>query len=424
MLFFKRVIVSTAFIFLTATAASKEQSEQQSLPDLIEASTQNALKQAKEMGWLDNVKQYQKIDEKQVEQIQVLTEKSRTLLSKSLVDDFDFTDEAANIVAGFGGTKNEEIKGVKMEDDAVLLVSLSMPPKMLISAMRMSESHGIPIYLNGMIKGSHTLTDTYKALLMLAKKGGVKPKIAINPIVFREYNVTVVPAIIVKKGSRSAIKYGMLNVPYVIEQAEDTWLNEKDNDIELPTVGKLFLVEEMDLIEQMKNRFAKIDWEEKQKKAAARFWDNVTLVGLPQATKDETWFIDPTVHITKDIKNAQGEVIAKAGETKNPLKQFPMMMTYFIVDPTNEEQIAWLTGQLNHIRGQFQVMITHLDKKRGWDHFTEIRKTFNVPIFVMPKEVVQRFKVKASPSKVTTTTDGYLKVQQYFLEDLSHDVID
>ena len=121
----------------------------------------------------------------------------------------------------------------------------------------------------------------------------------------------------------------------------------------------------------------------------------------------------------KDIKNPAGEIIARAGETKNPLKQFPMKMTYLIVDPTIEKQVIWLKQRLRNISGQFQVMITHLDKNRGWEHFTEIRKKFNVPIFVMPKEVLERFKVKASPTIVTTTTDGYLKVDQYYLEEVN-----
>jgi conjugal transfer pilus assembly protein TraW len=410
MLFSRKALSLSALVLIST--ASHSQSEE-TVPQIVQQSLDKSMKKAQDKEWLESIEKYTKIDPKQLESIKKLTEKSRHLLKDSLIDNFDYSENDASLVSGFGDVESGSLdETVLNEEDTVILISMSMPQDLILSAMRTSEENDVPLYLNGMTKGSKNLTDSQKVIVTLAQSAGINPKIAINPLVFRKYDISAVPAIVVRQGDRVAIKYGLLNVDYVLEEANNKFAESQDEIIELGYAGKVFHIEEKDLVEEIKDRFNQKNWDNKKDEAIARFWEHTKLHGLPNATEDATWFIDPTVRVTKDIRNAQGELIAQAGEVKNPLKQFPMQMTYFIINPNELKQIAWLQKKLSTIKGQFQLMITHIDRNRGWEHFKELRQTLAVPIFVMPKEVPERFGVKAVPTIVETTTDGYLKVIQ------------
>jgi len=418
MSFFKKTL-GTAILIMACTAVYSQ--TEKTVPKLVSDSIENSLNKAKEKGWLDGVEEFSKIDESQLESITKLTEKSRELLRESLEDDFDYSQNEASLMAGFGEVKTEEEKGnVLYENDTVILISMSMPEKLILSAMRVSENKGVPIYLNGMVKGTKNITESQKVIITLAQEAGLKPKIALNPLAFREYDISAVPVVIIQKEGQVAIKYGMLNVDYVYEEAITKFSESKEEVIHLATSGKLYKIEEKDLIEEIKDRFNQKNWANKKDEAIARFWKHTKLNSLPNATEDAAWYIDPTVRVTKDIRNANGDIIAKAGEVKNPLKEFSMKMTYFIINPTEEKQVQWVKDKLSTITGQFQLMITHIDRNKGWEHFSQLRKSLDVPIFVMPKEVPERFGVKAVPTMVKTTTDGYLKVSQVNLDFDNH----
>lgn len=410
MLFFKNLLGLVVLILFSSESYAQIQD---TIPQLIKKSTDRSLKIAGDKKWLESIEDYTKIDQKQLEEITKLTEKSRVLLKNSLIDNFDYSNNDASLIAGFGEVENEGTSEKSLvEEDAVILISMSMPEELVLSAMRASEDNNIPLYLNGMVKGSKTITDSQKLIIMLAQKAGISPRVAINPLVFRKYNISAVPAVVVRDGNRVAVKYGLLNVDYVVEEAITKFADSSEEVLELGMTGKVYQIEEKDLIEEIKERFNQKNWENKKDEAIARFWKHTKLNGLPNATEDAIWYIDPTVRVTKDIRNAEGDLIALAGEVKNPLKQFPMQMTYFIINPNEPKQIVWLQKKLSNVKGQFQLMITHIDRNRGWEHFKELRETLAVPIFVMPKEVPKRFGVKAVPTIVETTQDGYLKIIQ------------
>ena len=235
------------------------------------------------------------------------------------------------------------------------------------------------------------------------------PNIVINPVLFTEYNVTSVPTIIVRK--EQSVLPGELpeEVARVAGLSNPAWLLrqvEAGTDGDLGVRGPVESISEPDLIELMKKRFAKIDWEEQKRGAVKNFWNKQNFRELPEAHKDRVRELDPTVYISEDITAPDGTLIAKQGDLINPLDVAPFTQAVVVLDPLDEDQVARVKEALpriNQVPGVTRItyIVTRLDREEGWDSYTKTTDTFDAPVFLLTPDVAQRFELEYVPSIIT-----------------------
>lgn len=96
-----------------------------------------------------------------------------------------------------------------------VLVSFSMPEKLLKATLLDCERHEIPVVLNGLYQDSMP-----KTLDKIGYFASLAPKLSmlIDPRVFKRYHVTQVPALIVEKPHCADIVYGNLSLDLMLEK--------------------------------------------------------------------------------------------------------------------------------------------------------------------------------------------------------------
>ena len=116
------------------------------------------------------------------------------------------------------------------------------------------------------------------------------------------------------------------------------------------TQGASFKVIEEPFIQMMKNRMEKVDMEAKkeeiQKRAKYKVENPNPVKNIKPATKDRTFYFDPSYTLDKDAVLPCGKILHKAGATVNPLEHMDLNRRMFFVDGRNNDQIEWLKEQL------------------------------------------------------------------------------
>lgn len=253
---------------------------------------------------------------------------------------------------------------------------------------------------------------------MAAERSPV-PNIVINPVLFTEYNVTSVPTIIVRK--EQSVLPGELpeEVARVAGLSKPAWLLrqlESGNDGDFGSRGPVESISEPDLIELMKKRFAKIDWEEQKRGAVKNFWHKQTFRELPEAHEDRVRELDPTVYVSADITAPDGTVIAQQGDLINPLDMAPFTQAVIVFDPLDEDQVQRVKDaipRINQVPGVTRItyIVTRLDREEGWDSYTKTTDTFDSPVFLLTPDVAQRFELEYVPS-IITAQDKHFVVEE------------
>lgn len=256
-----------------------------------------------------------------------------------------------------------------------------------------------------------------KAVQTLAAKKDPVPNIIINPTLFKTYNITAVPTIVMLEDDPLPGEQ-----PNVVAQvsglSDPVWLaREVDHGKkgDLGVKGPVDKISEPDLIEVAKKRLANIDWEEKKNQAVERFWTKQKFYELPRALKSRTREIDPSVMITSDISTPNGTIIAHAGDVINPLcdprevckpgtRTFNQAVVIF--DPQDKKQMELLAKRLPEIKQDPEVqrityIVTKLDKDKGWNAYKEVINYFEAPVYLLTPDLIERFELEYAPSVIT-----------------------
>jgi conjugal transfer pilus assembly protein TraW len=126
---------------------------------------------------------------------------------------------------------------------------------------------------------------------------------------------------------------------------------------DLGKVGHTFKIEEEPFIEMMKQRAAEIDpeelKEEMQTRAKDRIENPIPVTGISKATKDRTFYFDPSYVADRDAVLPWGEFLHRAGARVNPLEHEDFNRRLFFIDSRDTDQVEWLREQLlNPISGE------------------------------------------------------------------------
>lgn len=241
------------------------------------------------------------------------------------------------------------------------------------------------------------------------------PNVVINPVLFKEHAIDVVPTIVkvsergeYKKEKRTVLAHveGTTSIEWVKKNAQNLKTSKK-------RVGPIEEISEPDLIEVAKNKVLEIDWEEKKKQAMTGFWGKQDYLDLPRATKSITREIDPTLVITADIKTPDGKYVRRKGERINPLELRDFTQAIFVFDATDKKQVDIVKQQLNLVRAKEKykkvtLVSTSFDKERGWDFYREITDSFDLPLFKLTPDVLKTFQLGAVPSLITASNKRFV----------------
>jgi conjugal transfer pilus assembly protein TraW len=295
-----------------------------------------------------------------------------------------------------------------------LFVSFSMSDRELKEAFIAASEHGAEVYINGLHPDDDNIGLTLRRFRELGADIENKPSARFHPKAFEEFNVQSVPFMISMSKGKVLSVSGLLNMSWLDEQGE----NEKGR-IDFGIQGPTKPVIERSLLDDIQLKLSRVDFDAKKKAAVDNFWKKRDFVSLPQSRKSESWFIDPTVKVTSDIVNSQGDVLARKGDIINPLASVPALNTYVLFNARDIKQLQWADKQRNSgtLVGTVMFMSSELDKENGWDHLSTLRKHFKQEIYLLPKEMVERFNITSLPVIVSTDLNRkMLKVEQFAME--------
>lgn len=256
------------------------------------------------------------------------------------------------------------------------------------------------IVFRGIPKGMNLGQGVMLIQTLAAKKDPV-PNIIIDPTLFRTYKITSVPTIVVLDEDEPLPGEPPKIVAQVSGLSDPAWLIREIKSGERGNFGikgPVEAISEPDLIEVAKARFANIDWEQKKKQAIKRFWKKQSFNELPPAKKARTRKLDPSILITRDITTLDGRLIAKKGETINPL---------------DKRQIAALAKALPEIQKapgvqQITYIATRFDREKGWDSYQAVSDHFDAPIYLLTPDLVSRFELEVTPSIITAKDKKFI----------------
>ena len=313
----------------------------------------------------------------------------------------------------------------KANDVTYIFVSYSLGDEALKAMMKRNAGKAHTVFVMRGIPEGMGLGEGISRMQALASQVEPMPNIIIDPMLFTLFGIKAVPSVV----RATTPEQSVLNKdakPTLIAKVEglhnDAWLLDRvsmGHTGDLGQQGPIKAIDEPDMIEMMKKRILAIDWEEKKSQAVKRFWQGQTFDVLPQATEYRVRTLDPSVFVTHDIKDMNGNVIQAAGTTINPLKLRPFNTALIIFNPLRAEEVALVQDKLKTLRGlekRIQLLVTQMDRKRGWDAYTEITERFDEPIFLLTPEVKARFEIEVTPSLVTADNKSYV----FVIEELAH----
>lgn len=313
----------------------------------------------------------------------------------------------------------------KANDVTYIFVSYSLGDDTLKAMMKRNAGKAHTVFVMRGIPEGMGLGEGISRMQALASQVEPMPNIIIDPTLFTLFGIKAVPSVVRATPPNESV----LNKdakPTLIAKVEglhnDAWLLDRvsmGHTGDLGQQGPIKAIDEPDMIEMMKKRILAIDWEEKKTQAVKRFWQGQTFDVLPQATEYRVRTLDPSVFVTEDIKDMNGNVIQAAGNTMNPLKLRPFNTALIIFNPLRAEEVALVQDKLKTLRGlekRIQLLVTQMDRKRGWDAYTEITELFDEPIFLLTPEVKARFEIEVTPSLVTADNKAHV----FVIEELAN----
>ena len=313
----------------------------------------------------------------------------------------------------------------KANDVTYIFVSYSLGDEALKAMMKRNASKAHTVFVMRGIPESMGLGEGISRMQALASQVEPMPNIIIDPMLFTLFGIKAVPSVVRATTPEQSVLSKDAK-PTLIAKVEglhnDAWLLDRvsmGHTGDLGQQGPIKAIDEPDMIEMMKKRILAIDWEEKKTQAVKRFWQGQTFDVLPQATEYRVRTLDPSVFVTEDIKDMNGNVIQAAGNTMNPLKLRPFNTALIIFNPLRAEEVALVQDKLKTLRGlekKIQLLVTQMDRKRGWDAYTEITELFDEPIFLLTPEVKARFEIEVTPSLVTADNKAHV----FVIEELAN----
>ncbi len=126
---------------------------------------------------------------------------------------------------------------------------------------------------------------------------------------------------------------------------------------------------------------------------------------LPACKKDNSFIVDMTWTLKRDIKDARGKIVYPKGYRFNPLKYVHFSKILVVVDTTNPDQMAWFKESPYFKDNRVFLLISN---GYAFDVISELKR----PVYYLSKEIAERLKLRSVPS-VISRVGGDMKVYEF-----------
>jgi len=116
--------------------------------------------------------------------------------------------------------------------------------------------------------------------------------------------------------------------------------------------------------------------------------------GLKTSTRNKTWYFDPSITVTRDIRDPQGRLIQAKGTRINPLDSVSMNSILVFVKGDDPDQMAWVLGFKKRSKLRVKIVLVSgpvIDLMR--QHKTRL-------FFDQKGKLTQRFGITQVPARV------------------------
>lgn len=286
----------------------------------------------------------------------------------------------------------------------LIFASFSIPPATLKNLLDQATEPNVVLVLRGVPKGSN-LPETVRRLKLLLPDEEQVPHVMLDPTLFRRYAIDRVPSFALERGAgqKPVIAVGAVNSDWLRRMAANIQ-SGKEN---LGRRAESYEIAEADLIIEMQQRLASIDWTARRAMAMQSFWSRrqETFVELSDAREHHEFLIDPSVRVMEDLEDADGNLLVAAGQTFNPLAWVPLSKTIVVFRGTDPKHVATATqlARAARVGGRGVILLTTaLATERGWEHLSELERTLAGAVYVLPEALVERFHLTRIPATVSS----------------------
>lgn len=128
---------------------------------------------------------------------------------------------------------------------------------------------------------------------------------------------------------------------------------------------------------------------------------------IGQAVANRTFYFDPTLELEKDIKNENGNIIAKAGTKVNPLNMVRLSKKLLFINGDIQKEVEYARTMLRSEASTKVILV-------GGSVY-ETNRILGVQVyFDQEQRLINRFGLKFTPS-VVQQEDKYLKINEVAL---------
>lgn len=348
-----------------------------------------------------------------------------------------------------GSANSIQQKKYENADDPMVLwifVSSSMPDHQMRMVLNTASLWGARVVYRGLRPQDHTVNDMVRGIWKLkaklietqddmkmhAKNPEImeeinKASINADSMAFERFAVDRVPMMVYERKRPDGTKqigkvHGIITPEYLQSEVERraAMPDHDGSEIYLGEMGSTFEIVERSIVEEMKDRIQMLDFEKMKEEAIKRYWIKRKFHTFPTTTKDKVYQFDPSVIVTDDVLATNGTVLAKKGDLLNPLMPYkgydivPAHMTMYIFDANDPNEVAFVKSMsVNNSRGELHLVTTQIDRDRGFEHLEELNQHFTIPITLLTEDIVNRFDIEATPTRIISTDEGLFQINEY-----------
>jgi conjugal transfer pilus assembly protein TraW len=285
-------------------------------------------------------------------------------------------------------------------DSLLIFGSLALPRETLRALLDQAADAGVVFVLRGVPPGT-SIPHVIRQLRDVIGSG--RPaNVIIDPSLFRRYSIEQVPSFVLQRpGSAGVVTVeGAVTTSWVRRMAA----RAGPEGANLGHRAESYPIGEPDLVTELQRRMATIDWDAQRRAALNGFWARYDqFVTLPDAKERKEFQIDPTVEVTEDVREPNGETLVKAGELVNPLSMAPLTKTIIVFRGTDSKQVNTAGGlaRAAQAHGHGVILLTtEIDRVNGWEDLSRLEQELSAPVYLLTRSLADRFRLQHVPSVI------------------------
>lgn len=180
-------------------------------------------------------------------------------------------------------------------------------------------------------------------------------------------------------------------------------------------VGQAFPIIEPDLLATIEARLkrAQVSGELARtnamfaRRAEAKVRRPTPVAGMTPAQAERTWDFDPSVRLERDVRDHKGNLIARAGQTINPLDFVSIRQDLVFIDGDNAQELAWATARFTDLKAKIILV-----KGSPIEEMSARKRRF---YFDQEAKLTTRFGIQHTPA-VVSQAGRVMRVTEHVLK--------